>query len=614
MQLYPKLSRVLSLALALALIPIAAVSAQKVTPGATCTVLNQKVVFSKKTYTCIQSEKKFVWNKGVAISQPTPIPTPSTKSDDLQNVPCATEGKSVSTTSGSYRCEKRSDTGLTLWNKSQVKPKPNPKAFPAPAKGRSCPAIGDQFKLADGYLECRYIKGSTINTTSWIKLSNSPPKIQNPTSAQDVSQCKLKGTYDGNALTGFGTNLDESGHPGRLQPRISPAIGSNEALIVPIDFPDYPGDKNIKEIIDSNRRSYLEWIKYFSSGKLSTKLDSVDYWIRMPRNAVSYNLSNYEGENENNRTQSGNIKIAQLYIDEISKVTDLTKYRSIFVIYPSGQNVLTLDLVPRMVEFQLKEGKRNMSLFALPSGYLDGSKLRKSYDANLGTPLWAFWIHEMGHDWGLYGHAPGNGWSIGIMSNQAGISQSPNAWEMFLLTWMPDELVYCDTKSTIQNAIIKLSPLEREDNQTKMVAIALDDHRLLVVEAHGTGKWFSRRPEQTQEHGQSLGYKFKDKGYYSVIAYIVDTKFTMPDVVLVNPDGGGLAEDNGVNLNLPRYSYLLKVDGGIGSNYYPLHQDSKPYVDYGAYVAIQGDSFTVEGIKIKLLSTGDYETIEISNA
>jgi hypothetical protein len=442
-------------------------------------------------------------------------------------------------------------------------------------------------------------------------LSSTLPKYINPVSAQDVSQCKLKGTNDGNALTGFGIDVTQAGHPGRLQPRFNPAVGQNDALIVPLDFPNYPGDKNINEIIESNKKSYLDWIKYFSSGKLTVKLDSINHWIRMPGSAETYNYVYSAGETENNKTQSINQRIAQIYIDEITKEVDLTKYRTIFIIYPTGQHVLTVDLVPRMVDFKIKEGTRNMSLFALPTGYLDGSILRWSYDANLGTPLWAFWIHEVGHDWGLYGHAPGNGWSIGIMTNQAGISQSISAWERFLLTWMPDELVYCDTKSTLKDATVKLSALERADNQTKMIAIALDDHRLLVVEAHGTGEWFSRRPEQTIEHGQSLQYKFGEKGFYAVIAYIVDTKFTTPDVILVNPDGGGLAEDNGVNPNLPRYAYLVKVDGGVGSNYYPLHPDTSPNFDYGAYVAVQGDSFTVEGVHIKLLATGDYETIEI---
>jgi hypothetical protein len=291
-----------------------------------------------------------------------------------------------------------------------------------------------------------------------------------------------------------------------------------------------------------------------------------------------------------------------LFINEITKEVDLRNYRAIYVLYPRAQDSMFLDLVPRMVEFKIKEGYWRMSLFADPAGY----------DRDLATPPWVFWLHEIGHDWGLYGHAPGNGWSIGLMTNQAGVSQSLNAWERFVLTWMPDDLVYCDTKSTLVNAKIDLSPLERADQQTKMIAIALDDHRLLVVEAHGVGEWFSRRPEQTANHGHSLQYTFGDSGYYSVIAYIVDTKFRMPDVVLVNPDGSGLQIDNGVNPNLPRYAYLLKVDGGIGSNEYSLHPADDLKTDFGAFVAVQGDSFTIEGIKIKFLATGDYETIEIS--
>ena len=63
--------------LAVVLIPVTAVSAQKITSGSTCKVLNQKVVYQNKTYTCTKSGKKLVWNKGVAIvkSTPTPIPT-----------------------------------------------------------------------------------------------------------------------------------------------------------------------------------------------------------------------------------------------------------------------------------------------------------------------------------------------------------------------------------------------------------------------------------------------------------------------------------------------------------------------------------------------------------
>jgi hypothetical protein len=76
------LSRDLLVALIFTLIPIQAFSAQKITPGSTCKVLNQKVIYLKKTYTCMKSGKKLIWNKGVVI-KPIPIPTPTAIGDPV---------------------------------------------------------------------------------------------------------------------------------------------------------------------------------------------------------------------------------------------------------------------------------------------------------------------------------------------------------------------------------------------------------------------------------------------------------------------------------------------------------------------------------------------------
>jgi len=65
------------IALAVVLIPVTAVSAQKITPGSTCKVLNQKVVYQNKTFTCIKSGKKLVWIKGVTIAKPVPTQMPT---------------------------------------------------------------------------------------------------------------------------------------------------------------------------------------------------------------------------------------------------------------------------------------------------------------------------------------------------------------------------------------------------------------------------------------------------------------------------------------------------------------------------------------------------------
>lgn len=76
MKIKGSISKGVILALALTFIPLTAVSAQKINPGLTCKVLNQKVVYQNKSYTCNKSGKKLVWGQGNMV---TPIPSPSSK-------------------------------------------------------------------------------------------------------------------------------------------------------------------------------------------------------------------------------------------------------------------------------------------------------------------------------------------------------------------------------------------------------------------------------------------------------------------------------------------------------------------------------------------------------
>ncbi len=79
MRIKESLAKGFLIALAISLIPVAAISAQKISPGSTCKVYKQKVTNQNKVYTCIKSGKKLVWNKGVAVVKPTPTPTPTPK-------------------------------------------------------------------------------------------------------------------------------------------------------------------------------------------------------------------------------------------------------------------------------------------------------------------------------------------------------------------------------------------------------------------------------------------------------------------------------------------------------------------------------------------------------
>ena len=464
----------------------------------------------------------------------------------------------------------------------------SPESFAQNVAGARCRTLGSQVADGAGLLECRYVASEKL---VWIAINKTPQPFTNPVSAQKVETCKLNGELDGNAITGFGVDVTLRGKFGNFEKRTMPAVGVNESIIIPIDFVDFPGEANLREILTEQKEKLQSWVKYYSSGKLQFNVATHDSWITMPEKAAFYNQTDYDLSavvgGQDRITQ-----IAQLYIDVITKQLDLTKYKTVYILYPNNQNVIATDLVPRMTRFKVKEGMTSLSVFA-----------RSTYDQGMQTPFWVFYIHETGHDWGLYGHAPGNGWPLGLMVNQSLYSLALFSWERFVLTWMPDELVYCDTKSTLKTAEVKLSAVERDDNQTKMIGIKLDDSRLLVIESHGTGAWTSIRKSGTN-------YQFNPAGFYGVIAYVVDTKFTA-DRPFVKPDGSVLNDDDGVNRAVPRYAYMYPIDALKASNGYRLINRDAPAQDYDRYTAVQGDTFTIEGIKITVVGTGDYETVRI---
>jgi hypothetical protein len=113
------------------------------------------------------------------------------------------------------------------------------------------------------------------------------------------------------------------------------------------------------------------------------------------------------------------------------------------------------------------------------------------------------------------------------------------------------------------------------------------------VESHGIDKWSSL----------NFGDRSFPPGFYSVMAYIVDLDKAV--AAPVNNDGSSQGNDEWA------WAVWQKVNGGSSNEFNINVGDRKNLADF---IAVLGDSFVIEGVRIKFVGTGDYETIEISKA
>jgi hypothetical protein len=445
-----------------------------------------------------------------------------------------------------------------------------------PIANQLCDSSGDTFDVFGGYLECRFTSGKKLQ---WIKINNSKETFINKVSPQGIDICKLQ-NRDATVIQGdVRSNGLRVGFPfDNTNKHRMKTKGTNEVLIVGVDFPELRGDQNLKAKLAKDKKWIEDWYRYFSNDQSKFNVSTIDQWINAPKSAASYIVTGNDfNSSDSNRFLA---KAAQPFVDLISKEVDLREYSTVYMMFPEGESNFDMDLVVRNEGFKIKEGETQLNFF----GWGHDLELMESEQ-------WPVWIHETLHDFDIIGHAPGNGWPFGIFTNQAGISMAMNPYEQFLLDWLPENQIYCEDFKILSKSIISLSPLEREDRQTKMAIIKLSSTRLIVVESHGIDKWSSF----------NTGDRSFPPGFYSVMAYVVDLDKTAAPPV--TSDGRSLSNEE--------YAWAMwqKVEGGPSTEFGSTI-GIRP--DMFNMVAVLGDSFLIEGVRITFVGTGDYETIEIS--
>jgi hypothetical protein len=606
------------LAFVLSISLISAPSFASVKAGAKCAKAGSTATTGGKKFTCIKSGTRLVWNKGVTVKAapkpnlnpvfkpveptptatpspaPTPVSTPTPAPSPEPLLPregslCPVIGEKISNSSGAMRCSwgghavtTEAATQGRVWRKFEVQKISTSKSnsYPTtPVEKAECYNSGDTFDVAGGYLECRWVNGMK---RQWIKINTVKTTFTNAKSPVSIDVCKLQmsaskadrtGRNSGGGMVGF--PLVDSDKRGMF------INGTNEVLIVPVDFPDFPGDSGLKAQLEYDKKWMLDWYNYFSGGKSKFNVTTIDTWLRMPKDRSAYPSDSKNTNPTAADSVARQAAQAQPFVDEISKVIDLSKFSTIYLFFPEGEYAMS-DFIIRNYPFKTKEGIKNLNYFSW------GRNL-----TGMETLKWSFYIHETLHDFNIIGHAPGNGWPLGMMTNQSGISYAINPWEQFVLDWLPSDQIYCDDAATLKPVTLSLTPVEREDKQTKMAVIKLSPTRAIVVESHGIDKWSSL----------NFGDRAFPPGFYSVMAYIVDLDKQV--AAPVNNDGSSQLNDEWA------WGVWQKVTNGR-SNQFNINVGDRQ--NLGDYVAVLGDSFVIEGVRIKFVGTGDYETIEISRA
>ena len=581
-------------------------SSAAIKAGAKCSKAGATSVSAEKRFTCVKSGKRLVWSKGVNVKSPTkpvqpaaaPAPVASAAPVNpaeqtqvsapevplpVEDSPCSKLGSKISGNNGFMKCiwtggatnDFLKNIKWRFYPISKVSSSKSNNYKATPVENASCTMSGDTFDIPGGILECRWVNGGKLQ---WIRINTVKNSFTNAKSPVSIDVCKLQNSASGvleggSGLVGFPL-VNSNKHRMNLK-------GTNEVLIVPIDFPDFPGGGEVLAQLEYDTKWMTDWYEYFSNGQSKFNITTVNRWLRMPKERSAYpsdakTIDGFAADHGRRMADQ-----AQPFIDEITKEVDLRKFSTVYFFYPDGE-ITFVDFIIRNQVFKTKEGDIHLNLFSWG----------KSLEA-METPKWSYYIHETMHDFNITMHAPGNGWPLSIGTNQSGISLALNPWEQFLFDWLPADQIYCDDVTTLKSATISLSPVEREDRQTKMVIIRLSPTKAIVVESHGIDKWSNLK----------FGDREFPPGFYSVMAYIVDLgKNSRPPI---NSDGTSLTNDEWA------WAVWQKVSG-VRSNQFNLNVgDRKNLADF---VAVLGESFVIEGVRIKFVGTGDFETIEISKA
>jgi M6 family metalloprotease-like protein len=405
-------------------------------------------------------------------------------------------------------------------------------------------------------------QSSTPQVVESPSASSSPePSMVAGTSvpSDSIEGCRIQEASQNRANYGD-KNYTQAGFP------VSPSTANSGVVkwaLIPIDFPDLPGEQNFRSRVDDQMSLLSEWFSSVSGDRFKVEWVVADDWVTLPGQSAEYAIDLSVNLND----AANGPKLFKDAMNAADADFDFTGIQTVNFILPSGQTIIGegsqgFPWDEAVKEYVSQEGP--ISSYSIPGQFFDDPK--RTY--------WSYWAHEFGHSIGLphIGLSRGvtppfNPWDL--LGGQDGPSRELSGWLRFLAGWLSDDQIFCMDASKVDNLEMTLVPLSNTEKGPKFAVLPITATKALMIESRRETKFSCEAP--TPRDG--------------VLVYVYDATLGHNDDFLIAASPSGRQEQNFNDCAVaPNPDFLLR----------------------------EGDTVVVEGLTVEVLEHGEFDRILVS--
>lgn len=437
--------------------------------GSACPKVGSTAILGSKTFTCMKSGKKLIWNKGVALSKTmdkssTPVSSQTSVTDKFKANGCHAR---VSAYLQVFEANMWRDLiAADGWEQVSSCPSTNPYV----------PFVNTTLKVGDE------IRWRIFAPGSWEWFSDSEKIVSKFVPA---TTCQLVG-QDGNSAMNVGF------------PKRANRLTSNgviNAVVIPVDFSDVPGIGKPSDEYNEMTLGMDAFYKAISGGRVSFKFTILDKYIRVPSKSDHYGLGKWSGGDSGGYMKE--------LISASDPLVDFSKFDVAYFLSPKSIPWSSIAYGPAFPnDLKTQDGILRNASFSGADAY-----------QNFPGAGWKWISHETGHLFGLHDlytvdPQPATYGSWDLMSNNWSTAAIEiNAWNRYIQGWLEDNQINCLDKSKSNNETITINPIARINKLTKAIVVKISDSKVVVIE--------SRRSE---------GFDVLSPAQAGTLVYTVDMK------------------------------------------------------------------------------------------